>query len=128
MGTTKQNIKRVLVDITYLQYIPLDVLITFLHELDIIKTFEIVDTRSNMQLSDLNSKPRGGKSLRNIIYRAIGSHFYPPPVSVHYKLLFLKQFHGTTRINCEQKKNSEIQNTKISYARNRTTKPRASQI
>ena len=35
----------------------------------------MIDTRSNMQLYDLNSKPHGGKSLRDLIDPAIGVHF-----------------------------------------------------
>ena len=68
---------------------------------------EMVDTRSNMQLADLNSKPHGGKSLQNIIDRAIGAQFYPPPGSLLYQHLRLGQFHEPTHINCEQNKKSE---------------------
>ena len=74
----------------------------------------MVDTISNMQLSDLSSKPHGGKSLQNIIDRAIRARLYPPSVSLHYKQLHLDQFHDPTRINFEQKKKSEIKETKIS--------------
>ena len=49
----------------------------------------MVDTKSNMQLADLNYKPHSGKILRNLIDRAIGAWFYPPPVSLHYQKLFL---------------------------------------
>ena len=80
----------------------------------------MVDTISNMQLADLNSKPHGGKSLRNIIDSAIDACFNPPPGSLQYQLLRLDQFHGPTHINCEQKKKSEIKNAKISNARNST--------
>ena len=59
----------------------------------------MVDTRSNMQRSDLNSKPRVRKSLRNIIDRSIGARLYPPPGSQHYKLLQLYQYHGPSHIN-----------------------------
>ena len=41
--------------------------------------FEMVDTRSNMQLDDLNYKPHGGKGFQNLIDRAIGARLYPPP-------------------------------------------------
>ena len=64
-----------------------------------------------MQLADLNSKPRGGKSLRNLIDCSIGARFYPLPGSVHYQILHLYQFHGPTYINCDQKKKSNIKNT-----------------
>ena len=63
---------------------PIDVLITFLHELHLRNTFEMVDKISNMQLVDLNSKPHGRKSLRNLIDRAIGTIVYLPPGSLHY--------------------------------------------
>ena len=81
-----------------------------------------------MQLADLNSNPHGGKDLRNLIDRAIGTCFYPPPGSVHYKLLRMYQFHGPYHINYKKKKKSEIKMTKISNARNRNTKPCISQI
>ena len=48
-----------------------NVLITALHDIRLLNTFEMVDTRSNMQLSDIKSKSRGGKSLRDIIEYAI---------------------------------------------------------
>ena len=110
------------------QYRPLDILITNIHELCPRKRFDMVDTRSNMQLSGLYSKPRGRKILRNLIGSSIGYRFCPPPGSVQNKTLLLDQFYGTYHINCEQKKKSEIKMTKISNARNRTTKPRADQI
>ena len=46
-----------------------------------------VDTRSNIQLANLNSKPHSGKSIINIMYRVIGASFYPPLGSEHYKLI-----------------------------------------
>ena len=78
---------------------PPDVLSTALCELHIRKIFEIMDTRSNMQLADLNSKPRGGKSLQNIIYCAIGVQMYPLPGSLQYQQLRLGQFHEPNHIN-----------------------------
>ena len=57
---------------------PLDVLVTSIREFHIQNTVEMVDTISNMQVYDLNSKPHGGKSLRGIIYHAIGVRLYPP--------------------------------------------------
>ena len=88
----------------------------------------MVDTRPNMQIADLNYKPRGRKSLRNLIDRAIVARLYPPPGSVYYKILRLDQFPGPNHINCEQINKSEIKMTKLSNARNRTTKPHADQI
>ena len=48
-----------------------------------------------MQLSDIKSRLRDRKSLRDIINRAMVFQFYPPPVSEHYKLLRLKHFMDT---------------------------------
>ena len=86
-------------DIFTPQTIPLNVLITGLHELNLQKRFEMVDTRSYMQLDDLNSKPHGGKGLQDIINPAIGVCVYPPPGSKQYTLLILDKFHGSTNIN-----------------------------
>ena len=96
---------RVLAYIITTQYRTINVLITDIHELHILKTFEMADTRSNMQLADPNSKPRGGKSLRDLVDHSIVSHFYLPPGLEHYKLLWLDQFSGPSNINnnCENK-------------------------
>ena len=88
----------------------------------------MVDTRSNMQLYDLDYKPHGRKSLRNLIDRDIGAILYPPPGSLYYQLLCLGGFHGPTHINCEQKKKSKIKKIVLSSARNCTTKSRTNQI
>ena len=107
---------------------PLDFLITSLCELHLRKTFEMVDTRSNMQLSDLNSKPHGGKSLRNLINHAIVVRFYPTPGSLRYQQFCLGQCHEPTHINCGGNKKIEITKTKISSAHNCTTKSCIDQI
>ena len=83
------TVKTVLTDIITPQSRPLDVLITAIHELHLRKIFEMVETRSNLQLSDLNSKPHGVKILQNLIYRAIGVQFYPPTGSLHYHQVWL---------------------------------------
>ena len=62
--------------------------------------FYMVDKRSNMQLADIKSNPRGGKILIDISDRAIGVRVYPPSGSEHYKLLRLDRLHGST---CHQK-------------------------
>ena len=59
------------------QYRPIEILITALHKFHIRKKFVIVDTRSNMQISDHKSKPHGGKSLRDLIDQVIGVCLYP---------------------------------------------------
>ena len=91
---------------------PIYVLITALHELHLIKTFDMADKISNMQLADLNSKPYGRKSLRNLIDRAIVHLFYPLPGSVRYKILLLDQFRGPSHINCGQDNKNEVKMTK----------------
>ena len=58
-----------------------------------------------MQLSDLNSKPHGGKILRDLIDCAIGVRFYPTLGSEDYKILRLGRFHGSTHINDNHIKN-----------------------
>ena len=55
----------------------------------------MLDKRSNMQLSYLNPKPHYEKTLRDIIERAIGSQFYPPPGSEYYKSFDLISFMDT---------------------------------
>ena len=80
------TIKRVLSDIITLQSRPLVVLVVILWEICLRKSLDMVDTRSNTQLSDINSKPRGGKIIRDIINQSIGVCFYPPPWSENYKL------------------------------------------
>ena len=60
-----------------------------------------------MQLSDIDSKTHGRKSLRDIIDRVIGVRLYPPPGSEHYKLLRLDKFHGSTYINDNQSKHDK---------------------
>ena len=92
----QETIKILLADRITLQDNPLYVIITALHKIHILKTFEIVKTRSSMKLADINSKPRGEKSLRYILYRAIVVRFYPPPGSYHYKLLGIERFHVYT--------------------------------
>ena len=86
---------------------PIDVLITDIHELHLRKIFEMVDTRSNMQLADLNFKPHIGKILRDLIYCASEVFFYPPPCSKHYKLFCLDKFHGPSHINDNHRENNE---------------------
>ena len=78
----------------------------------------MVDTRSNMQFSDIKSKPHGGQSLITIINITIFDRFYPPLGSLHYQLLCLEQFHRSAHINCYLKispinltSNQEIHNS-----------------
>ena len=60
-----------------------------------------------MKTSGLNSKPHGGKSLRYIIDRAIGVHFYHTLGSEHYKLLCLDHFHRPYHMVDNNRKNNE---------------------
>ena len=64
-----------------------------------------------MQLSDLNSKPHGGKILRDIADRAIGVRFYSTPGLEHYKPLRLDRFCGSTHINVNHRNNDEAKVT-----------------
>ena len=66
------TIKIVLVDRITPQSRPIDTLIAALHDVHLRKTFEIVDTRSNMQLDDLNYNHHDRKILRDIIDCTIG--------------------------------------------------------
>ena len=72
------------------------------------KTFEMVDTISNMKLADLNSNPHGRKFLRDLIDISFGVRLYPTPGSQHYKLFRLETFNGTIKINDNHKKKNEI--------------------
>ena len=96
------KVRRVLVDRITPQSRTPDVLITYIHEIHIRKIFDMVDTRSNMKLANLNLKPHVRRMIRNIIDCAIGARFYNPPESEHYKLLCLNQFYGPSYINCDQ--------------------------
>ena len=90
-----------------LQYRPLDVLVTGLHKPNTRKIFEMVDTRSNMQLDNLNYKPHVRKSLRDLIYCVIGFRFYPTPVSEHYRPPHIEQFHVPSNINGKNNNKNE---------------------
>ena len=85
----QSTIKRVMTDRITNQAITLDVLINSLHEPHLRKKIDMLDTKSNTQLSDLNSKPNGEESISNIIDGSIVSHLYPLPRSLHNKLIFL---------------------------------------
>ena len=52
-----------------------------------------------MQLDDLNLKTHGGKTLRDLIDRAIRICFFPPPGSKHHKLICFDRFHGHNNKN-----------------------------
>ena len=92
----KATIKRVLEERITPQARSLDVLITDLHEHRLRKTFNIADTISNTQLTDLKSKRYGGQSLRDIIQCAISPWFYPSQGSDNHTLLRLEKFHVPT--------------------------------
>ena len=61
------------------QAINIDFLITDIHENYLCNIFDMMDSISNMKLSELNSKPHGIQSLRDIIDCSIGACFYPLP-------------------------------------------------
>ena len=54
---------------------PLDILITDIHENLLRKIYYMVDTISNMQQANLNSKTHGVPSIRDIIDSEIGARF-----------------------------------------------------
>ena len=54
-----------------------------------IGTFQVRDCKSELMLADPNTKPLGGPTLKRKIDRIIGTQYYPPEDSEHYKLLFL---------------------------------------
>ena len=64
----------------------------------LVKTIEIVDTGSNMKLTNINSKPHEGKIIKDIIDRTIGVRLYPLHGSEHQKLLHLDRLYGPTQI------------------------------
>ena len=70
-----------------------DVLIADLHGLHIRKTFDMVEKASNIQISDMSSKPHGKKNIRDLIGQAVGLRIYPPPWSEYSKLICLNSFH-----------------------------------
>ena len=88
----------------------------------------MVYTKSNMQLADLKYKPSVRKSLHNLTDRAIGTILYLPSVSLHYQLLCLGKFHGTTHINYEQKKKSNIKDINIQFTQSYYDIPRRSDL
>ena len=67
------TINILLEDIMTPQSGPLYVLVTSLHQNHVAQKIEVVDTRSNIQLSGLNYKPHLFQSLRDIIYCAIST-------------------------------------------------------
>ena len=101
--------KRVLVYIITPQDRLIDVLINSLHKLHIRKKFEMVDKGSNLQLAELKSKPRGGKSLKDIIDHAIGVRLYLPLGSEIYKILRLDRLQESTNINAKHSTNNKKQ-------------------
>ena len=74
----------------------LDVLITTINDLHIHNTLDMLGTRSNIQFANINSKPHGRQSLRDIIDKTISVFFYTTLGSKHYNLLRLNRFHGYT--------------------------------
>ena len=78
------------------QDMTINVLITDLRDVYLSKFFSMVDTRSNIQLVDLNSKPHGGKIIR-----------YPPSGFEHHKHLYLYRFHGTTKLQVHSHDNPD---------------------
>ena len=87
----------------------LKMIMTDNHENNPRKISDIVDTISNLQLDDLNSKPHGGPILRDLINRKIGARLYPPPGSIYHPLPCLENFYGPTHheTNSHDKSNTK---------------------
>lgn len=81
--------KRVLTQRISAEARDVDARICQLHQYKLTGVFTAVDTRSQAQLADINSKPSSGNALEENISYVIGKRFYPPPDSEHYKLLDL---------------------------------------
>ena len=67
----------------------------------------MVDTRSNMQLSDFNSKPHGVQSLIGLIDCGIRDQLYPPPCSEHHTLLCIDKLHVPTHFQVNSHDNPD---------------------
>ena len=102
----QETIKIFLVDIITPQARPPSVLITDLQKHHTQNTFEMVNTRSNMYLADLKSKPHGGKGLRDVIDLVVVLCYYPAQGSEHYNLLCPEMFHGSIHVNDNNSKNN----------------------
>ena len=70
----------------------LDVPLAYLHEQYLRKIFDLHYIITSLQQADINTKPHGGGSLKNVILDLIGFSFYPPASSDHYKLLQLDKY------------------------------------
>eukprot|EP00957_Ditylum_brightwellii_P185626 14133650-Ditylum_brightwellii.AAC.1 len=51
-------------------------------------SIQVRDCKSDLMLVDPNTKPIGGSTFKRDIDRIIGTQYYPPKNSDHYKLLF----------------------------------------
>ena len=71
----------------------LDVPIAWLHEQWLRKVFEVIYTNTKLQKADINTKPHGGATLKDIILDLIGFKYFPPSNSQHYILLQLDKYH-----------------------------------
>ena len=52
-------------------------------------------TPTSLQLADLNTKPHGGTTLKNMVLPLIGFNNYPSSTSKHFELLDLRKYHVT---------------------------------
>ena len=100
------TIKTVLSDRITHQARHLEVLIIDLHKHHIRKN-DMVGKKPNIEFNDLNYKPHGGESLRDLIDHAIGNHFYPPSGYDHHKLLCLEKLHGRTHHQLDSHDNTD---------------------
>ena len=86
------TIKQVLNDRLTPRVKHIDVLVSWLNEQFSRDKFIPVSCASGDQEADMNSKPHGGFTLQKKLLPLVGFQFYPPPDSLHYKLLQLDQF------------------------------------
>jgi hypothetical protein len=86
------TVASVLADRTMPRLRHIDVLITSLHEWHLAKHFALHQTRSDLMLADVNTKPLAGEQFYKRIYHAQGVRFYPAQGTDHYKLAQFEMF------------------------------------
>ena len=70
----------------------LDMKVLWLHQQKIFGIFLPLPCPTTRQVADFNSKPTGGPTLQQSLLYIVGARFYPPPSSIHYKLLHLSDY------------------------------------
>ena len=70
----------------------LDVIICWLHQQHLNRTFTPIPTSTKHMKADVHTKAHGGETLQRKVLPLMGFPFYPPPGSEHHQLLQLDQF------------------------------------